>query len=133
MKAKKVSIAVIAALIVFALGVGIWFTRSQAGRTATITGTATVAPVSPTCQFNGPCSHALISYEVEVDNAAGNKVASVKSDKKGVFSVNVKPGNYSLVGRAVPTNAAIDGAQETVQVDDGGTASLVMHFDSGIR
>jgi hypothetical protein len=78
-----------------------------------------------------PCPAIPIATHVVVVDAAGT-VAAVDTDTDGRFRIALKPGDYTVVARAVSAGITRP-ATTTVTVVAGRFLSLTLQLDSGIE
>jgi hypothetical protein len=100
--------------------------------TSGIMGMVTIGPTCPVMR-NPPdpqCADKPYAANLEVKDSSGKIVKTFSSAADGSFSVDLAPGNYTIVGTNVtmPRMSPVN-----VTVEEGKFASLNIQFDSGIR
>ena len=70
---------------------------------------------------------------VEVQDASGAHVETVRSDETGRFRIELEPGTYSLVPDVSASGAPPTAPPQTVTVASGQDATVHIRYDSGIR
>lgn len=99
------------------------------------TGITGIVLAGPTCPFEIPgedCDDRPIAATVIVRQPFGFEVARFTSDADGRFRVALPPGNYQLDPQ--PNECCIGSPPfQTVTVQDGQFAELVISYDTGIR
>lgn len=73
----------------------------------------------------------VAGHEVRVLDEDDRTVASLETDERGRFRVELAPGSYRLAPRPLPGMLAGEG--EAVEVREGEIACVVMHLDAGAR
>lgn len=65
--------------------------------TATLAGTVVEGPTAPICRANVSCERAVGNHTIEAVDTSGHIAATGKTDDAGRYSLQLRPGHYSLV------------------------------------
>jgi len=109
------------------------------GPTNTSTGISGKVLLGPTCPVvkdppEEECADKPFATSLVVTTADGARViAQVSSDARGVFTVNVPPGDYAIRSAAVANVLPYCGSSETISVPAQGFVETTVHCDTGIR
>jgi hypothetical protein len=100
-----------------------------------IEGQVLAGPQCPVVQDASPCPDEPIVASIDVlEPASGERVIRFSSDADGRFRVDLAPGQYRLDPlRPSQDNPFPVGEPQTVTVDEGEYAEIVILYDTGIR
>jgi hypothetical protein len=102
--------------------------------TSGINGKVMIGPISPVEKPGEVNEKPYPDAVILVKDSSGNrKIAEVKSDKDGLFNINLAPGTYLLVPQTPKDNILPIGEQQTVEVMANKFTEVTIHYDSGIR
>jgi len=138
-KTKSLAVVIVVLVILAgAAGVALIYKQppqpssSVNGQTATVilSGTVTRGPITPTCNDNQPCYSPVASHTIQALDSSGNIAATTLTSDTGKYSMNLKPGHYTLklvpqVGSSMPGNDEVDVADTPKEFN--------LTIDSGIR
>ena len=84
--------------------------------------------------LDSPCPDRPVSAEIRVTEVGSqNAVATVRSTSDGRFSIDLAPGNYTLMPSATGDAMFPVGRPTDVTVKAGGFAEVTLNMDTGIR
>jgi len=96
-------------------------------------GTVWVGPVSPVQKAGDPNEKAYADARILVKNAEGKTVATVESDKNGLYRTDLDPGTYTLSPQPPEGSPLPRGTDVVVTVVAGSFTQVDVHYDSGLR
>lgn len=96
--------------------------------------TVLIGPVCPAEQRDKPCLDQPYDASVTVTLASsGRKVLTVRSGRDGKFRVILAPGTYRLIPNSPNRGSPPYADPQTVKVERGKYANVIIKYDSGIR
>jgi hypothetical protein len=104
---------------------------SSAGPTGSVVGRVLSAPSCPVELVGSPCPPRPVVGAKVVASSGSHEVARTRSGSGGAFRLAVAPGTYLVTATNVGGFAST--AAASVDVRPGGTASVTLTVDSGIR
>ena len=133
----KVALAVLGALAIAACVRSSQIPAGQipAGIGSGVRGTVLAGPAcgGPVI-LDSPCPDRPVSAEIGVTEVGSqNAVATVRSTSDGKFSIDLAPGNYTLMPSATGDAMFPVGRPTDVTVKAGGFAEVTLNMDTGIR
>lgn len=113
--------------------IALWACSSTSPSPTTgLSGVVMRGPITPVCRVDTPCDAPFTAtFSVQ---RSGRQIAQFRSDASGLFTVFLKPGDYTVV--PPPDAPIISPAMQSKQVSvaDSGTLTMVrLTFDTGIR
>jgi len=99
-----------------------------------IEGVVTIGPVCPVERTDQPCPDKPFAASITVAiESSGQKVTTVRSGFDGKFRVKLSQGTYRLTPEPPNRGAPPNAEPQTVTVERGKYAHIVIKYDSGIR
>lgn len=103
---------------------------SDISATATLVGVVTEGPTAPICRADVSCERAVSNHTIEALDASGHIAATGKTNDAGQYSLQLRPGHYSLV--LVPQIGLSPASKYQVDIKAGVT-TYNMSVDTGLR
>jgi hypothetical protein len=120
-------------LIIVSLSMAACGTQPAAPPGTGIQGLVQVGPTCPVERINSPCPPHPIAATVVVRDGAGAEVMRFTSGADGRFTVDLRPGTYSLTGLTNGSSPLPRPIPTSVTVTQGTYTAVNVEYDSGIR
>ena len=121
--------------LLFGIGLMILFLSTCSMDTAPadsgIEGQALIGPMCPVVQAGQECPDQPYQATITVNSLNGGKIVQVQTDTQGRFKIPLAPGEYILHPES--PNGIPYASEQTIIVQAGTFARIIVNYDSGIR
>jgi Carboxypeptidase regulatory-like domain len=102
------------------------------GQGSGIRGHVIAAPTCPVVMEGAPCPKRMVQTSVTVLDDRGERVARVRTDPRGSFTLDLAPGDYVLTAVAPPGSTYVP-RQASVKVEPDTYARVTLVLDTRLR
>ncbi|HSO12860.1 MAG TPA: carboxypeptidase-like regulatory domain-containing protein [Anaerolineales bacterium] len=96
-----------------------------------IEGRVLIGPMCPVVQVGQECPDQPYQAVLTVNSPGGERIVQFQTDEEGRFRIPLEPGEYILHPES--PNTLPFAREQTVIVEDGKFAQVIVNYDSGIR
>jgi hypothetical protein len=99
-----------------------------------IEGTVMIGPSCPVQRINDPsCDDRPYQGVIHVNTTNGIWVTKFKADERGIFRIELEPGNYTLEPQTPKEGFLPRASSQDVAVISGAFTTVSIQYDSGLR